>query len=207
MYVKPILAVGGVSIVLAGLLSALPQREKQGRAINAIKVVSPSAPPPLTTHPAVKTVTQTERSPPRSSTASTLDDADRRISPIISASSNLRENHDKLRSKGRDQEWAARSEKILSDDYNRLAGAREGLQSPRLVCGTTICELSGSFSGNAGEVKRTMQEPELAAKMWGLGYHNVGEVYGVGADGLSDYVVYYRREAPKTVKVSRLPPP
>lgn len=206
MYVKHLLAIGGGSAALAGLLSILLLGDQhEGKANSTIKVVTSSAPEPIATRPSAETAARPERSTPVNPIATALDDVSKRIYPIISASSFLKQNHDKLRFEGRDQEWAARSEKRILAEYSKLAGAKEGLESARLVCGTTICELSGSFSGNENEIRRAMQEPELAAKMWGLGYHNIGEGYGRGADGLDDYVVYYRREVPETVKVS-MPP-
>jgi hypothetical protein len=205
MYVKPLLAMGGISAVLAGLLSILLTARHEGKENSAVKVITSSAPTPIATLLPAETAPRRERSTPDDPIATALGDVSKRISPIIAASGLLKQDHDKLRSEGRDQEWASRSEKMLSDEYNKLAGAKDGLQSATLVCGTTICELSGAFSSHGDELKRAMQEPELAAKMWGLGYRNVGEGYGKGADGLEDYVVYYRREAPETVKVTRLP--
>lgn len=126
---------------------------------------------------------------------------------IFTSAPNHKDLHDRLRHEGRDEYWASRSEELLNAEFMQIAKQNNFKDDIAIHCGTTICEISSNldtFPKDSGErLSDDIQSPELAAKLRGKGYHDMGSAFGPSKTHENAFIIFYQREAPANVKVGR----
>lgn len=126
------------------------------------------------------------------------DDVEPLVNVIGGSPRNMR---DRLTNEKRDNDWATRSEALLQTRYDRLKGIGSAGRKIDVVCGQSVCQVSGSIAnmpgGSMSDVMEALQSDTFMHEMAAMGYDHDSVSFGPGAEGREMFVTYYKRSAPK----------
>lgn len=194
---------GAAVMVVAATIVLIGQRRPEApRAESAPVIVVERAGPaetPLPTTAPVKTATPIALpadAPPSMSQQRPLSDD---VVPLVSHFD--QQLRDRLVNERRENEWADRSEAFMQARYHDLKGIGAAGREVDIVCGTSICQVSGSLAdmpnGTGAEVMDSVQSRALIDAMAAQGLEQATSTFGPGADGRDMFVIYYKRMPPR----------
>lgn len=154
-----------------------------------VATATPAAPP---------TLAQVDAPPSLSQQRPLSDDVVPLVDMIGGSPRNMR---DRLTNEKRDNEWATRSEALLQTSYSRLKGIGSAGRKIDVVCGLSVCQVSGSIAnmpgGSTSDVMESVHSDTIIHEMAAKGYDYDSSSFGPGAGGRQMFVTYYKRIAPK----------
>ncbi|QXT34268.1 hypothetical protein KV697_10505 [Sphingomonas sanguinis] len=197
----------GVVLILVGAGALFYGRqpvEQPGATSAPVLVVrrDPAIPTPIPSPPKVAPVTPV--TPPADATSPMPqqrplpDDGPPPVDMLSGPTESMRQ---RLAYERRKNDQAARSEAVLQTSYDRLKGIGSAGRKIDIICGLSVCQVSGSIAsmpgGSMSDVMEAVQSEALMRDMAAQGYELEGSTFGPGAAGRPMFVTYYKRIAPK----------
>ena len=144
-------------------------------------------------------VALTSETPPHLSQQAPLSED---VVPLVDViGSEVQQTRDRLANERREDDWAARSESVMRASYDRLKGVGSAGRKIDIVCGTSICQVSGSIAdmpgGSTADVMDAVQSEALRQQMAAQGYELQSSSFGPGAGGRQMFISYYKRITPR----------
>ncbi len=156
------------------------------------------APTPITA--TLPVAPPTEAASPVPQDASSPEDFGPMIAIIDKIPGSIRDARHRLLDEGRDAAWASRSEALMRTRYDRLNSFRPAGRKVDIVCGRSVCQVSGSTADRPGsrsaEVIEELRSRDLTNDLAGQGLMLEGMTLGPNDSERPLFMAYYKRTAP-----------